>query len=256
MHAVARRRASVESGGRPGPSTLRWIAALGATGFACGFFGPIALAPDANQGPLLGIFITGPGGVLLGLVLGLLTRLLPLSARQRWRALVAACALVAVMTLVASTPEPASRGEILEAEVTGCTSPAAHADAAIHSWEEQIDRVTWAAPRPGWKQDAERRLLGDPGLVLDVHVLRARRVYENRKPWNRGTVAARPWTASDESKQYYGAGRCEAYLRSGRGFYHPTSATDASWPPLVVANFLGLEELGPVPPALRELTLD
>jgi len=251
MHAVPPGRAS-EADGRPAPSTLRWIAALGVTGFSCGYFGPLALSPDANQGPLLGIFITGPGGAVLGLVLGLLTRLLPLSARQRSRALVAACALVAAGTLVLSTPEPAYRGEIVEAEVTGCSPPATHADAAIRSWEQQIAKVTWAAPRPGWKQDAERRLLADPGLVLDVHVLRERRIYENRKPWNRGTIAVRPWTASDESKQYYAAGRCDAYLRSGRGFYHPTSATDASWPPLVVANFLGLEELGPVPRALQE----
>lgn len=44
--------------------------ALGALGFARGFFGPIILAPEANQGPLLGIFITGPAEFLLGLVLG------------------------------------------------------------------------------------------------------------------------------------------------------------------------------------------
>lgn len=44
---------------------------LGGLGFAAGFFGPILLAPEANQGPLLGIFITGPLGFVLGLGLGL-----------------------------------------------------------------------------------------------------------------------------------------------------------------------------------------
>ena len=44
--------------------------ALGVTGFVLGFFGPMLLAPEANQGPMLGIFITGPGGALLGAVLG------------------------------------------------------------------------------------------------------------------------------------------------------------------------------------------
>ena len=38
----------------------------GAIGFSVGFFGPILLTPGANQGPLLGIFITGPLGFLLG----------------------------------------------------------------------------------------------------------------------------------------------------------------------------------------------
>jgi hypothetical protein len=31
-----------------------------------GFVGPIILRPDSNQGPLLGIFITGPAGFVLG----------------------------------------------------------------------------------------------------------------------------------------------------------------------------------------------
>lgn len=43
---------------------------LGAIGFAAGFFGPMILRPGANQGPMLGIFITGPGGFLLGLLYG------------------------------------------------------------------------------------------------------------------------------------------------------------------------------------------
>ncbi len=43
---------------------------LGAIGFVGGYFGPIVLAPEANQGPLLGIFITGPLGFVLGGILG------------------------------------------------------------------------------------------------------------------------------------------------------------------------------------------
>ncbi len=39
---------------------------LGAIGFCAGFFGPIIFTPRANQGPLLGIFITGPLGFVFG----------------------------------------------------------------------------------------------------------------------------------------------------------------------------------------------
>ena len=45
---------------------------LGGIGFVAGFFGPILFTPDANQGPLLGIFITGPLGAILGLPVGAL----------------------------------------------------------------------------------------------------------------------------------------------------------------------------------------
>jgi len=43
---------------------------LGGIGFVGGFFGPMLLAPQANQGPLLGLFITGPAGVVLGAAAG------------------------------------------------------------------------------------------------------------------------------------------------------------------------------------------
>jgi len=39
--------------------------------FLAGFFGPMILAADANQGPMLGIFITGPLGLLSGIAIGI-----------------------------------------------------------------------------------------------------------------------------------------------------------------------------------------
>jgi len=39
--------------------------------FLPGFIGPMLFAPGSNQGPLLGLLITGPLGVLLGVVWGL-----------------------------------------------------------------------------------------------------------------------------------------------------------------------------------------
>ena len=46
-----------------------WITGL--AGFMAGYVGPIIFTPQSNQGPLLGIFITGPGGLLLGAAAGL-----------------------------------------------------------------------------------------------------------------------------------------------------------------------------------------
>jgi len=44
---------------------------IGGFGFVAGFIGPIVFSPGSNQGPLLGIFITGPLGFLVGLIAGL-----------------------------------------------------------------------------------------------------------------------------------------------------------------------------------------
>lgn len=43
---------------------------LGSIGFLAGFIGPIILSPSSNQGPLLGIFVTGPISFLVGLLGG------------------------------------------------------------------------------------------------------------------------------------------------------------------------------------------
>ena len=52
---------------------------IGGICFLVGFIGPIIVWPDSNQGPLLGIFITGPLGFLLGIGVGLVIYF----ARQR-----------------------------------------------------------------------------------------------------------------------------------------------------------------------------
>ena len=46
--------------------TLTGALVVGGVGFVGGFFGPMIFAPEANQGPLLGLFITGPLGFVLG----------------------------------------------------------------------------------------------------------------------------------------------------------------------------------------------
>ena len=51
-------------------SGLLGAVGLGMVGFSFGFFGPMIVTPEANQGPLLGIFITGPLGAVAGAVIG------------------------------------------------------------------------------------------------------------------------------------------------------------------------------------------
>jgi hypothetical protein len=43
-------------------------AIVGGVAFALGFVGPIVLTPESNQGPLFGIFVTGPLGLALGCI--------------------------------------------------------------------------------------------------------------------------------------------------------------------------------------------
>jgi hypothetical protein len=55
----------------PGGQIALWAATFGGIAFAAGFLGPIVLS-TSNLGPLLGIFVTGPMGALVGAVAGAL----------------------------------------------------------------------------------------------------------------------------------------------------------------------------------------
>lgn len=57
-------------------------AIIGGVAFLAGFFGPIIFMPNANQGPLFGIFFTGPIGTLVGTLIGLLAAVIVKDNRQ------------------------------------------------------------------------------------------------------------------------------------------------------------------------------
>lgn len=83
---------------------IRWVLLLGGAGFIAGFFGPIVLVPEANQGPLVGIFITGPLGTAAGLIAWLVCRALNVEAHIQWRILIALCVVLVITTLLVVRP--------------------------------------------------------------------------------------------------------------------------------------------------------
>ena len=62
-------------------SAWKWGLIIGGTGFAIGFFGPIILSWGA-QGPLIGIFITGPISFSIGVVMGLIISILKITRQK------------------------------------------------------------------------------------------------------------------------------------------------------------------------------
>ena len=240
-----------------------WGLALGAVGFSAGFFGPIALNPEANQGPLVGILITGPGGLLGGFLLGAIFRFLPVTDVTRLQALAACCAVLGVGTLYYCLPEPAVRGYVIDAEVQGCASPVRSFDAALAKWEAAVARTTWYTPPADWRDTARRNVERDRGVVLTMRIARRATIYEHRKPWNDGLKIAGPWVALDSSEQYYASdsgSSCTVYLARARDLYTPFSDSSSSpnepariWPPTHTTGFLSIMELGPVPEEFRQL---
>ena len=239
-----------------GKSTKKWTIVLGAVGFVCGFVGPMVFSPDANQGPMLGLFVTGPGGALLGAILGLIVGAVRLPGPIASKALVVASIGLAAVCLYYSMPSPKYYAKVLDVEIVGCGPPGTIKDRAMEYWDGQVARVTWASPRRGWKQDFDRMVEADPGVVLDVRVVRESTLYENRKPWNRGTFIARPWGTGDVPTQYFArfaGGSCDGYATGQRAVYLATGEDAKLWPSEVLSNFLDLQVMQPLPTRFRSV---
>ena len=198
-------------------------------------FGPIVFSPEANQGPLLGIFISGPGGALLGAILGLIVGFLPLTARAALSLLVSAAIAVAGVTLYFSMPSPRLRATIVDVELRGCDPP------ELRSRKRRCStgtigspRSPRAKPREGWKEDVDRMLRETQGVVLTMHVVRRGSIYEHQKPWNKGSLFARPWKPEDAEQRYFAQAwgtTCDQYEPGKRGLYLAKGESAQQWPP-------------------------
>ena len=222
---------------------------LGAVGFCAGFFGPIALNPDANQGPLVGILITGPGGLIVGAALGAVLAFLGVSWKSATATIVSAAALLGIGTLVSVLPEPAYRASLIEFDVVRCDAPAALKAEAIEHWDKRVAAVTWAPPRPGWKESFDGLATGDPGVVLTVKITRVASVLENRRPWNKGTFVAGAGRQELPDRYFLRGASCAALPAGARGPWITKDEPSKAWPPETLTGLLHVLTLEPAPPA-------
>jgi hypothetical protein len=240
-----------------------WILIVGGVGFATGFFGPIEFNPEANQGPLVGILITGPGGALLGFVLWGLCRLLNFSPAVQWWTIALSSTVLGVGTLIFAFPEPAMKGHGVDFQIERCEIPAQAAEQALQIWDQRIAQVTWAAPRSGWRDQSLQLLQADSGSVLHGILLRQNRVYEKRKPWNKGKLFAQGWRTLNKQTSYYVPGACTDYPIGTHTVYF--AAYDMSvlapgvkheWPPTDPAGLLNRQTLETIPAVFQPLLLE
>ena len=233
---------------------LRWTVVLGLAGFLSGFIGPIMLAPDANQGPLLGILITGPTGALLGSVLGVAAALAKLSPQSEMRALAAAAAIVAAVTLYFCVPAPRLRATIVDGEVLSCVPAGSLREATV----ERLNRLAAARPVPeqvAWAETFDKELGLKPGAVIGVHVHRDAQLFEKQARWDHGVLFALPWRDSEKDERYFAgdAGKeCSEYPIGSRSMFVVTGNIGI-WRPSGIAEMLDLKSAGPLPAEYENL---
>ncbi len=239
--------------------TVAWFAL---TGFLAGFLGPLVLSPDSNIGPIIGILFSGPAGAALGLVACVLARLAPrVFSTAVLRGLAATLALV---TLYFCFPEPRAVESVLDAEVTDCSAPVKAYPSALESWEAALAHTPQAQPLADWRQQALHNVENFDALVVTLHVVRSRIVFEKRRPWDKGERFAGPWSDFATPERAYFAptasGTCEQWLGRPRALYWPVRDESdppirpaAIWPPVDAAGFLSVQEVGAVPARIQTL---
>ena len=97
-----------------GRSVVKWGLVIGSISFAAGYIGPL-LVSASNLGPLLGIFVTGPVGVLIGALWGVMRWVTgstesEVGAAAKWIALIWLVTLFYTLVLVSSVAGSAFPG--------------------------------------------------------------------------------------------------------------------------------------------------
>jgi hypothetical protein len=218
-------------------------------------------APGANQGPLAGMLLSGPGGAALGLILFVIFRALPASPAQQWVTLLVCCSILVMVTLYLIMPGPDLRGHIEDIQIESCKQPIEALYSATRYWEGQT-ALRPAAARSGWQEDSREMLQNDNGVILGVLIIREKAIFEEHKPWNRGRIVAADWRTVNAQKTFYAryaGGSCANYATGRRSLqfndlYFYGVPRDLGWPPRKAPNFLNLQTLESIPEIGRGLT--
>ncbi|MEO7996660.1 MAG: hypothetical protein ABI852_04400 [Gemmatimonadaceae bacterium] len=239
---------------------LNWILILGGCGLVAGIAGPIKLNPQFQMGPLVGVFITGPLGLILGVAGYFISRWLHVPMATQWRVILAMSVLLVTGTILSSFPGSEFKAYIINSVVTQCRPVNALHDDLLIQWQERVDNIKSTEPRTGWKEQMSATLQSANGVVVDARILHRTEIREQRKPWNRGTLISVDRTKPDETTSYfddsvgascakYASGmQLEAYVNYGTSSYSPP---DENWPPIVVDRIVMHGRLFPVPTEFR-----
>ena len=232
--------------------SIIWALTLGVVGFASGFFGPVFLNPGANQGPLLGIFFTGPISFIAGFVGGSLATKYKLNKFQNFFFLGFASIFIVFVVLAISLPGPRYIGLIIDGEIRSCLDPGELIPERIDFYIKSMEKIkqNQALARPGWKDDTKRMLEEEEGTVLVLHVYRKIKLYERQKPWNKEKIFTETLNKIESDEKYYARFRgknCETYKVGQRQLFKAEYENVRGFPPKKLAAFLGLYVLEDMP---------
>ena len=233
-----------------------WAVALGFFGFICGFFGAgLLLADMGSAAPLLGIIVVGPIA-FLGVLLGELSALLRLGARQNLVFLAIAVTAVSVGTLYLAVSEYDQTIRLVEAEIVNCENVDQLLASKTKMWSEVVVRPTKiGSARPNWEREIPDMLRAQPGAVLTMRIYQEAWVREQRWSWGGVSQRVDDWQSVNKTEQVFAAladpvprSPCERFTIGERRFSAVAWEKSNSTPPEKLSRFLWLGVIQQVPP--------
>ena len=221
---------------------------LGVIGGLCGYWGPLHFTPGANQGPVLGIFFTGPAGFAAGCGFGWIVNRLTVSVLIREGTFVILVLVIGSGAILMSLPERRLVGSLIDGRIEGCDPAAGLFQRAAGEWQRRIAINPSLRARPGWETEIQVRMKVKGGVVVKLDSYRRKDVYatgtRSRKAtdWIDDRYSGRFWAD-------FGGANCSNYGRAERVFWVETWNEGESIvvPPESLAGFLDLEWLRLVP---------
>lgn len=214
-------------------------------GVIAGYFGPIFLCRDCTDAPLNGLFISGPAGLLVGIGIAVL------SVRLRLRTLSAIVAtgavLIALLGIALGLPEPRVVGEVVRANVVGCSRPAELVPAAVARWRALL---AGNSSMDRFEIDQVPKMVSQShGVVLSINVRARKEFFRHREPWRYGAVTAGAWKPEAKTEQVfarYAGGDCAQYSLNSNVIFAREWQSSNVTPPANLSAFLGLYSVYPV----------
>lgn len=233
---------------------IQWMSVLGATGFLCGFIGPMLLAPEANQGPMLGLFITGPGGAILGLALGFCVSNMEWPTERSKRALYACATLLSIVTLYFCIPSPRYRADVVQGSIDACHPVDSLREKTIAELNMKKSGRSDAKP-VDWREKFDLANANKPGVVIVLHATRVTRIFEKQARWNRGDLLAKAWSDMGQEASYFASysGADCAYYPAGTQVVLTATGMTGIWPPYGIAEMLDVKTAEPLPVKYEKL---
>jgi len=246
-----------------------WAITLGLVGLISGSFIPGLLdAKPGNMQAIVGIFITGPFGIFLGIVLGALVQRLKISPPKRRWLLSGVASFYLIGIVYMSVPYYSFSTYLVDGKIVACKNVQPLFETRWDYWRKEharvmrgetdmdrgnADLVRQRGSDINWEQDIEMKIRERLGVVLTVQVIQKASVYEAY--WTTGHVSRKvEWEDVNRTEDFFSEHNgpsCESYVVGQQAYYQSNSEAWDRYPPRNLPAFLGLHVIKPAADAYR-----